>query len=319
MAALFVALLATGIALPHASDLRRVPAGTAVLVWASSLGLRAMAGLFLATYVIFLLPGTELFQAVTHWCWHAVLPLLTTHLGFNGHNVGDAVVLLPIVVSAISLASFGVGLARATAGVRRLIRRHAVGAGPEGAVVLADDSVVLAAAGLGHPRVMVSTGALASLDDGELSAGLAHERGHIERRHRWVLLYAEICRGLGCVLPGSRTAVRQLAFHLERDADAWALRRHDALDLAGAICKAALSTRSGAAFHALSGDTGTRERVEDLVHGQQTVEGVRLALVRTAGLAAAVLLLALFAALPGTVASAATSASANALPEHCVS
>ena len=73
----------------------------------------------------------------------------------------------------------------------------------------------------------------------ELAAGLDHERGHIARRHRFVLLFAELCRAPARLVPGTRHAVREVRFHLERDADRWALaRRHDPYALAGAICKA---------------------------------------------------------------------------------
>lgn len=317
--ALIAALLVAGLVLPHLLDLRGAPPGTAVAMWIASLSLRATAGLFVAAYVVVLLPATDVFQAVTHWCWHTVLPLLTTHLGVNGHRIGDLLVLVPAGITLASLVSIGLGVLRATAAVRRMIRRHAVSSGPDGTIMVADQSVVLAAAGLSRPRVVVTTGALTVLDEGELSAGLAHERGHIARRHRWALLYAELCRGLGCMMPGSRRSVRELAFHLERDADAWALRHHDALDLAGAICKAAVGPRNTAALSALSGGSGTRDRVEELVHGRPGVTRLRLLLLRTTAAAAAALALALLVALPGAVAAAANGSAAGALPQHCVS
>ena len=111
--------------------------------------------------------------------------------------------------------------------------------------------------------MLVSAGALARLDDAELAAALSHERGHVARRHRWVLLYAETCRALARFLPGTARAARELAFHLERDADRWALRRHpDRLALASAICK---SGAAPATATSLTGSGGAVERVQELL------------------------------------------------------
>jgi len=123
---------------------------------------------------------------------------------------------------------------------------------------------VLAVAGFTRPTLLVSAGALARLDDAELSAAIAHERAHIRRRHRFVLLFAELCRVLGRPLPGTGHAVRELRFHIERDADRCAVReRADRLALASAICKAA----TGAATPGLAGLGGDRTaaRVRELL------------------------------------------------------
>jgi hypothetical protein len=112
---------------------------------------------------------------------------------------------------------------------------------------------------------VVSAGALTSLDDGELYAGLDHERGHIDRRHRWVLVAAAVLRGLARPLPGTRAAAEELAFHLERDADRFALRRdNEPLDLATAICKAAGGANLGVTAMALNGG-GAARRVRQLL------------------------------------------------------
>ncbi|MDQ3729188.1 MAG: M56 family metallopeptidase, partial [Actinomycetota bacterium] len=100
--------------------------------------------------------------------------------------------------------------------------------------------IVVAAAGLRDPTVIVSTGALLRLDDAELNAGLQHEWGHVVRNHRVLSLVAEVCAGAARPLPGTKRALRNLKFHLERDADDYAVRRTgDRLALASAICKAA--------------------------------------------------------------------------------
>lgn len=313
--ALVAVLLAAGIAAPHVVDLRHVPAGTASLLWGAALGLRAACGVLVAGGLVLLLPTTAVFRALTHWCWHTALPLLATHLGLDGHRLGDAVVLLPAALLGVSVISISWGVLRAARAVRRALRRHELGRGPHDSVLVAGREVVLLAAGLSHPQVVVSTGALATLDDEELAAALAHERGHIARRHRWVLLYGELCRALGVFLPGGRRATRELAFHLERDADAWALRRrHDPLALAGAICKAGRGSAPTPARIHLAGSAGTRERVDELIHGPPP-RGLRLTLARAGAAASVALLLSLIVALPLAAASVA-SAATLAVP-HC--
>ena len=124
---------------------------------------------------------------------------------------------------------------------------------------------MFAVAGLAHPHVVVSAGALTALDDHELTAGLDHEQAHIARRHRFVMLLALGCRALGRVIPGCDRGVRELAFHLERDADRWALRRHDdRLALASVICKAAGEPTLPRAMSRL-GAIGLTERLSQLV------------------------------------------------------
>ena len=181
------------------------------------------------------------------------------------HQVaGHAAAALGGLALAASLVWALARVAQAAFAVRRLVRAP-LGRGPEGSVIVGGDDVVLAAAGLARPTLVVSAGALARLDDAELAAAIAHERAHIRRRHRYVLLYAELCRVLGRPLPGTARAVRQLRFHIERDADRSAVReRADRLALASAICKAATGATTRAGMAALGGD-GTAARVRELL------------------------------------------------------
>lgn len=55
-------------------------------------------------------------------------------------------------------------------------------------------------------------------------------------------MLAQLLYALGRLVPGSRQALRELSFHLERDADRWSLaRRNDRQALARVITKAATS------------------------------------------------------------------------------
>ena len=313
-------LVAIGIVLPHGLRLERSAPATAAALWAVSLALRALVATFLALYLAFFLPGTPVFADLTHWCWHTVLPVLTTHLGLDGHQVGDAATILPGLVVMASLLSVAFGVFRGARAIRRLLARDALGPGPSDSVIVAGPDVILAAAGLKRPRVVVSAGALLELDDPELAAGLDHERGHIARRHRFLLVFAELCRSIGRFTPGCERAMRELAFHLERDADQWALgRRHDRLALASAICKAAgLRLTGGPAFTPLSGG-GTKERLGQLIDDQPPERSSAAAALLNAIAVVLVCATVLMAALvPSTALAGAQQLGNDPEVRHCV-
>jgi Zn-dependent protease with chaperone function len=313
------AVMALGIALPHLLELNRAAPSTAVLLWLSSLALRATTGVLVVIYLVFYLPSTTLFQAVAHWCWHAVLPVVTAHLGLDGHSLADAATAVPAVLLAASLLSVAVGIARAARSVHRIVRRHALRPGPRDSVIVGGQGVILAAAGLRRPRVLVSAGALIVLDDDELSAGLDHERGHIVRRHRYVLLLAQLLYGVGRLIPGSRRAMSELSFHLERDADRWSLaRRNDRLALARVIAKAArsLPPAVGVRLTPLAGP-GVLERVRQLVDEAGPVPGRRPRALGALGVGMVCITVAMSVVLPVSVAASAEPLPAGAMVRHC--
>jgi hypothetical protein len=245
MTGALAAITAAGILLPHALRLHRVPPFTAVALWLSSLALRAFACLLAAISLVVLLPRTGLFVALTHWCAHVALPARESPLAVEGHGIAQLALYAPAAVLGASLAWMCVASVRDARAAQHLIAEHAVGRGPRDCLIVGGSDVVFAVAGLVHPRIMVSAGALTALDDDELTAGLNHEAGHIARRHRFVMLLAVELRALGRPVPGGGRALRELAFHLERDADRWALRQEDdRAALASVICKAATAERS---------------------------------------------------------------------------
>lgn len=237
------------------------------MLWTVALGVRAAGCLLATVYLVVALPSTTAFEALTDWCVHAAIPLLAGHVGVAGHQVGDALSLLPFLVLNLSALWVAVRIARGARTVRQLLSWSTVGPGPRGTVVLGSREVMLGAAGFVRPRVVVSAGALTALDDDELAAAIAHERGHIRRGHRFVAAFAESCGGVAGRLPGTRTIVAEIHRQIERDADAWAVgRAHDRVALAGAICKSALSQTASPALALLSG-TGAADRVEELLRG----------------------------------------------------
>ncbi len=310
--------LAAAISVPHALRLRHAPPMVAAVIWLCALALRALAALFAAVFVVFYLPGTELFGLVTKWCWHAVLPFFATHMGLSGHSIGDVALVAPAFTLALSLVSVLWALWRACRGVGQLVRRTFVGRGPSGSLIIGGSDVFVAAAGIAHPRVVVSAGALTAFDDEELAASLAHEQGHIARRHRYLMVVAEVSRAFGRFVPGGRGATAALTFHLERDADAYAVARsHDPLALASAICKAAGARPFAPGVMALGGGQGVTTRLALLTSenapGRRSRRGVHACVA--AGLA--VLCLALLALLPAVAVAGVNQLGSTPVVHHC--
>lgn len=243
-------ILAAAIAVPHLLPLHAATPGTAAAVWFFALALRALAAVGAAAFVFVYLPQTETFAAAADWCW----ALVTHHLGLSGHPLAHAAVVLPALTIACTLLWVLFGLTRAGVALWLLLARRSLGRGPMGSIVVAGGEVMVAATGIGRARVVVSEEALGAMDSDELEASVAHELGHIRRRHRPLLLLASGFGGLARLLPGTRTAQRGLAFSLERDADEYAVRAtRDPLALASAICKAARPRMAAPALVALGG------------------------------------------------------------------
>ena len=306
------------IALPHVLPLSRLAPMLGASIWLFALALRALACVFVAMFVLFFLPATQPFELLTHWCWHAVLPLVGTHLPLEGHRLGDTATLLPGLFLALSTVSFSWALARTAQGVRSMLRRRALSGGPMGSVIVPDGEVLVAAAGVRHPTVVVSAGALCAFDDEELAASVDHERGHIARHHRFLLVLGELCLSVGRFVPGGAQALAHLQFHLERDADEYALaRRHDPLALASAICKAGGASTAAPATLPLEGDGNVVDRLRLLMSGSPRGGHVLHRTALFAVVAMAALVLALGAALPGVVAAGAQTLAEAPPVVHC--
>ena len=311
---------ALGIGFPHVVRLERTSPATAATFCAVSLTLRALLVIFGALYLAFFLPSTQLFANLTHWCRHTVLPVLTAHLGLDGHEIGDAATIVPGLLVIVSVLSVTFGVLRGARAVHRLLARDVIGRGPSDSVIVGGPEVMLAAAGLAKPRVVVTAGALLELDDEELAAGLDHERGHIARRHRYLLVFAELCRGVGRAIPGSARAMGELEFHLERDADAWALRqRHDRFALASAICKAAgTGIPSGPLVTSRLTGGGAQERLGQLMDGRPVRRsGIRAAALNGVATMMVLATVLLAAFIPSTALAGAQQLGGGPQVRHC--
>ena len=310
--AVLVTALAGTIAAPHLVPMRSVRPALAASVWLGALALRALVAVGTAVFLLVYLPQTELFRALAELCLHAVVPVLATHLGFSGHHLADAALILPSLALAGSVVVVGFGLARGGLALRGRLRERSLGDGPLGSTVVAEPGIVVAVARVGRPRILVSSDALAELDEDELSASLAHELGHLRRRHRPLLVAGSFLTALARGLPGTRAAHREFELSLERDADAFAVSvTQRPLALASAICKA-MPHAAGSAVAGLDGRGSLGARLDPLLEPPRP----RVALERVARVLAvtlAVEVLALAVTLP---AWALTAPPAKAVPGH---
>jgi hypothetical protein len=285
---LFLVALA-GSALPHSLRLRHAPPMAAAVIWLTALTLRAAAVGLAAAWLMLFFPGTHLFEALTHWCWHHL-----ASAALNGHDVGHVTTLVPTVLGAASVVSVAIAGVKLTRALRRL-RVVTATSGPSGSIIVGGDAIALAVVGVVRPQILVSAGALLELSDEELDAALTHERAHIARRHRYVVLWAEICRAIARLVPGTRACSEELAFHLERDADQWALARPvNRWALAAALRKASDSQPSPKGLVLALGASCVDERLAEILgetgttHRPSACRAVAVLLVTlSAGIAAA--------------------------------
>ena len=313
-----VAALAIAILVPNALRLDNVLPSVAAAIWLATLTMRALLATLAAVSILALLPGTSPFNALGDWCWNTTLPVVASHVGVSGARLVQAAMILPLILLATWGLTRVAQITRSHRSIRRTLTSRSLGTGPDGSVIVGGSHVMVAAAGLLRPEIVLSAGALVHLDDDELNAGIAHERGHIARRHRWWLVFADVCRSVARLIPGTNHAMKQFRFHLERDADQWAVARtHNPLALASAICKTGSASLGGAEF-ALNG-AGPEDRVDQLLashpgnpmsaFAQKMGEILAITLVVVAAVSAS--------AVPSATAAGVKHLEAHSYTSHC--
>lgn len=259
------ALTAFAAALPHFISPARARAQLSAAMWTLALLLRALVAFSLALLALAYVPHTAVFEDIAAHCWDAVVPLVTLQFELSGHQLADIAAILPILALLLSALAAVASVGRARWRLHRRLADRTVARGPLGSRIVDEEAVLIAVASIGRAEIVVSRGALEQLDRDELHASLCHERAHVERGHRPLLLIARVLRAIAGALPGTRSAERQLALSLERDADEHAVRATgDRLALASAICKAAGVRTWGAALP-LSGDDAVLARLDALL------------------------------------------------------
>jgi Zn-dependent protease with chaperone function len=200
-------------------------------VW-SVIAAVGLAGLTLAVH------ATALGGGLSHLIGACVLRLRATYATPGGAAVAGLGLTLAGAVAARTTVTAVTHL-RA---VGRQALRHAQTARlvghPEPAlgVVLVDHAQPTAYCVAGrHPTVVLTTGALQALDQGQLDAVLAHERAHLAGHHHRLLAIARIGRQVLPFMPLMRDADAQVARLVELHADDAATRAHDPGPLATAL------------------------------------------------------------------------------------
>jgi Zn-dependent protease with chaperone function len=148
-----------------------------------------------------------------------------------------------------------------------------------------------------HPTVILSTGALAALDPGQLQAVLAHERAHLAGHHHRLLGLARIGRRVLPFLPLMRDADEQVARLIEMHADDRATQASDPRSLATALV--VLATGGSPAPALAAAVTDALQRIHRLLEPAEPLGRARRQLLRAAAASLAVtpVLLALAPAL----------------------
>jgi Zn-dependent protease with chaperone function len=153
----------------------------------------------------------------------------------------------------------------------------------------------------GRPGIIVMTSAaVATLDDQQRSAVLAHERAHLRHRDHLVLTAAAALREAFPFLPAFKAAQMQLLHLVEMRADDVASRHHDRRILATALVTLAEGTIPAAAIG--SGGAGALDRVKRLARPADPVS-LRWSMLVT-GTALAMLMLPVVTAVSPAVLAA---------------
>jgi BlaR1 peptidase M56 len=144
-------------------------------------GLLAVLGL--ASFGLVLLRLFETWRVSPHRVAHHVVVLGQT-LSYPAANLAAIIVVVLALLGAVVTARVVLGAARELAAARRFDRQVAAHRWPHpgGALVIDDARPHAFCAGLLRPRVYVTSGALAILDEPALGAVLTHERHHARRR-----------------------------------------------------------------------------------------------------------------------------------------
>lgn len=193
----------------------------------------------------------ESWRVTAHATSHRV-SILGQHLSYPTANAG-AIVMIVLASFGLAVTAMAIGGSlRELAAARRFHRRLAT-QNPRpmrGALVIDDERPLAFCAGLIRPRVYISTGALALLDDTGLDAVLAHERHHAARRDPLRLATGRVLARALFFLPGlGELSQRQQALaELSADESAVNAAPANRSGLAGAMLSfsdAAMPGRSG--------------------------------------------------------------------------
>ena len=130
------------------------------------------------------------------------------------------------------------------------------------------------------PTVVITTGAVAALDSGQLEAVLAHERAHLAGRHHALKAATRIGRQVLPFLPLLRDAETQVARLAELHADDTATRTANPRQLATALVVLATPAQPAPEPALAAAATDAVQRVHRLLRPAQPLRGPRRLLLR---------------------------------------
>lgn len=178
-----------------------------------------LGALGLASFVFVVLRLLETWRVTPHVTHH--VSVLGQTLSYPVANTAAALVLALAMVGLVVTARTVSGVARELAAARRFAHRLSAGARehPSRAFVIDDERPHAFCAGLLRPRVYVTSGALAILDEPALEAVLIHERHHAQRRDPLRLATSRVLGRAMFFLPGLHELGRRQQALAELSAD----------------------------------------------------------------------------------------------------
>ena len=215
----------------------------------------------------------------------AGLSLATAQVAGGMSAGGSVVSLLALTVTGVVLGRLLLSGHRVGTDLRQLRRRHRrlvdlLAEDRRGVRVLEHEApTAYCLPGL-RSRVVVSSGTVAALSDGELAAVLDHERAHVRARHDLVLeAFTVLQRAFPAVVTSGR-ALEEVRLLVEVLADRAASRRHGATALVGALAALVASGAAPVPGGAVAASTtGLEARLAILLDGRHRLAQAMLVLL----------------------------------------
>jgi Zn-dependent protease with chaperone function len=199
-----------------------------------------------------------------------------------------------VTATVASRVAWACGSAAAAARRRRAVHDDVLAIiakpGPATDVRIIDGDVPAVYCLPGRRRIVLTTGALSRLDDGELDAVLAHERAHLSGRHHLVVALAAALPRAFPAVELFAVAAQQVAYLVEIAADDAAARRAPRLTVASALLAVAGAGLPAGALGA--GGSAAARRIQRLINPPPRHSRVRQAVTCAAMATAAALAIA---------------------------